>query len=295
MDIRNLEYFLEVARTKSFTKAAQNLFITQPTISRMIKNLEEELEVILFERLGKGVELTDAGRIILFQAQNIVTSVQSLSADLADVMQLKKGELRIGLPPMIGANYFPHVIGKFNKLYPKIIVKLWEYGAKKVEDHVANGNLDIGVTLLPVQEELFLWFPFVEDELKVVVHPTHHLASKSELSLLELAAEEFVLFNEDFLLHDRIINECVRAGFQPRVLYESSQWDFIGEMAAANLGVALLPGTICRRLDKQRVCILDLNQPQIPWNLAMIWRKDRYQSFAAREWLQFARKALQDS
>jgi DNA-binding transcriptional LysR family regulator len=65
-------------------------------------------------------------------------------------------------------------------------------------------------------------------------------------------------------------------------------------MAAANLGVALLPGTICRRLDKQRVRILDLKQPKIPWNLAMIWRKDRYQTFAAREWLQFSRKALQE-
>ena len=114
MEIRNLEYFLEVARTKSFTKAAQNLFITQPTISRMIKNLEDELEVELFERLGKGAELTDAGQTILFQAQNIVTSVRSLSGDLSDVMQLKKGQINIGLPLMIGANFFPRVVGEFN-------------------------------------------------------------------------------------------------------------------------------------------------------------------------------------
>ena len=149
MEVRNLEYFLEVARTKSFTKAAQNLFITQPTISRMIKNLEDELEVELFERLGKGVELTDAGQTILLQAQNIVNSVRGLSSDLSDVMQLKKGQINIGLPPMIGANFFPRVVGEFNKIYPRIKVHLWEHGAKKVEDDVAAGRLEIGVTLLP--------------------------------------------------------------------------------------------------------------------------------------------------
>ena len=295
MEIRNLEYFLEVARTKSFTKAAQNLFITQPTISRMIKNLEDELEVELFERLGKGVELTDAGQTILLQAQNIVNSVRGLSGDLSDVMQLKKGQINIGLPPMIGANFFPRVVGEFNKIYPRIKVHLWEHGAKKVEDDVAAGRLEIGVTLLPVQEEVFQWFSFVKDKLDLVVHPSHRLAGKGSVALAELAAEEFILFQEDFLLHDRIINDCVSVGFQPRIAFKSTQWDFISEMVAANLGVALLPGTICRQLDKQRVCLLPLVQPEILWHLAVIWRKDRYLSFAAREWLNFTRQRLQEA
>lgn len=293
MDIRNLEYFLEVVRTKSFTKAAQNLFITQPTISRMIKNLEEELDVVLFERLGKGAELTDAGRAILLQAQNIVNSVNGLSAELSDVIQLKKGHIHIGLPPMIGANFFPRIIGQFNKLYPKIKVQLWEYGAKKVEDHVADGTLELGVTLLPVQEDVFQWFSFVKDELRVVLNPAHRLAGRPSVTLAELASEELILFSEDFLLHDRIINECISAGFQPRVVYESSQWDFISEMVAADLGVAFLPGTICQQLDKQKVSAPSLVQPAIPWHLAVIWRKDRYLSYAAREWLNFTREQLQ--
>jgi DNA-binding transcriptional LysR family regulator len=194
---------------------------------------------------------------------------------------------------MIGANFFPQVIGQFNKAYPNIKVQLWESGAKRAEDNVENGNLEIGVTLLPVQEELFQWFSFVKDKLNVVVHPSHRLAGNVSISLSELAAEEFILFNEDFLLHDRIIAECVRVGFQPQVVYESSQWDFISEMVAADLGVALLPGTICSQLDKQRLSVLSLIQPEIPWHLAVIWRKNRYLSFAAREWLQFTRKLLQ--
>lgn len=294
MELRNLEYFLEVARTKSFTKAAQNLFLTQPTISRMIKNLEDELEVELFDRLGKGVELTDAGQAILLQTQNIVNSVRALSTDLSDVMQLKKGQIHIGLPPMIGASFFPQVVGEFQKIYPRIKVHLWEYGAKKVEDDVAAGKLEIGVTLLPVLEDIFQWFSFVKDKLSVVVHPSHRLAGKGPVTLADLVEDDFILFQEDFLLHERIINECVRAGFQPKIAFKSSQWDFISEMVAANLGVALLPGTICRQLDKTRVCLLSLTQPEILWHLAVIWCKNRYLSFAAREWLAFTRLRLQE-
>ena len=160
---------------------------------------------------------------------------------------------------------------------------------------VAAGRLEIGVTLLPAPEEVCQWFSFVKDKLELVLHPSHRLAGKGAVALAELAAEEFILFQEDFLLHDRIINDCVSVGFQPKIAFKSTQWDFISEMVAANLGVALLPGTICRQLDKERVCLAPLVQPEILWHLAVIWRKDRYLSFAAREWLNFTRQRLQEA
>lgn len=292
MDIHHLTYFLEVARCKSFTKAAQNLYITQPTISKMIKNIEEELGAVLFERLGKKVELTDAGQAILLQVQNIVHSVQNLSSELDDLRQIQRGHIRIGLPPMVGSSFFPKILGKFHEAYPNITIQLWEDGAKKVADDVANGMLDIGVTLLPIEAEVFDWFSFVEDNLMLVVHPSHRLAAQLVVRLAELAEEEIILFHENFILHDRIMQECIQSGFQPRVSYESSQWDFISEMVAANLGVAFLPSTICRELDKKRVTVLPLIEPVIPWHLAVIWRKNRYLSFAAREWLSFTRQGL---
>lgn len=91
---------------RSFTKAAQSMFITQPTISKTIKSLEDELGVALFDRIGKRIELTDAGKVIELQAQAIVKSFQSLSSELSDLMNLKKGHIRIGLPPMVGSSFF---------------------------------------------------------------------------------------------------------------------------------------------------------------------------------------------
>ncbi|MBW4838579.1 MAG: LysR family transcriptional regulator [Paenibacillaceae bacterium] len=292
MDIRQMQVLIEVARQRSFTKAAEVMYITQPTISKTIKAMEEELGVVLFDRVGKKIELTDAGRIIATQAQQIVTSFQNLTAELDDLRNLKKGHLRIGLPPMVGASFFPKVIGEFHQRYPDITIQLFEDGAKKVEQDVAGGLLDVGVVVLPTVEAELSCFPFVEEKLNLVVHPSHPLAARESADLAELSQDGFVLFREDFTLHDRIIGECAKAGFQPHVIYESSQWDLISEMVAVGLGITLLPETICREIDDEGVRIIPLVKPVIPWKLGIVWRDDRYQSFATREWIRFAQEVL---
>lgn len=287
-----MQVLIEVARLRSFTKAAEALYITQPTISKTIKALEEELGVVLFDRVGKKIELTDAGRIIATQAQQIVTSFQNLMAELDDLRNLKKGHLRIGLPPMVGASFFPRVIGEFHQRYPDITIQLFEDGAKKVEQDVAKGLLDVGVAVLPTVEAELSYFPFVEEKLNLVVHPSHRLADRESVELAELAPDGFVLFREDFTLHDRIIGACAKVGFHPHIIYESSQWDLISEMVAVGLGITLLPETICREIDDAGVRIIPLVNPAIPWKLGIIWRDDRYLSFATREWIRFAQDVL---
>ncbi|GAB6991209.1 cidABC operon transcriptional activator CidR [Paenibacillus pini] len=292
MDIRHLQYFMEVARLQSFTKAAESLYITQPTISKTIKNIEEELGVILFDRSNKKIVLTDAGQIIFEQAQPIVKSFQNLSAELGDLKNLHKGHIRLGLPPMVGSSFFPEVIGQFREKYPQVTMQIFEDGAKKVEMDVGNGLLDIGVVVLPTDDQIFHSFSFVRENLMLIVHHSHRLANRENVPLRELAEEKFVLFREDFTLHGRIISECAKEGFHPHVIYESSQWDMISGMVAANLGIALLPETICREVNKSRIRILPLDDPAIPWQLGVIWHKERYLSFAAREWIAFTQGVL---
>lgn len=294
MDIRQLEYFVHVARLKSFTKAAEALYISQPTISKMIRNMEIELEADLFYREGKSIRLTDAGELLFAKAQNIVESFASLSSELDSLRNLEQGHIRIGLPPMVGASFFPSVIGQFHKRYPQVKIRLHENGAKKVEEDVDTGLLDIGMVLRPVNTEKFHCFTFVEEHLNLILPVGHRMAGEELVSISELAEEEFVLFSEDFTLHDRVITECVKAGFQPKVIYESSQWDLISRMVAAGMGISLLPETICRDMDRSQLIVIPLTNPVIPWELAMIWRKDRYLSFAAREWISFAKGQLRE-
>ncbi|MFS0839969.1 LysR family transcriptional regulator [Paenibacillus sp. 1P03SA] len=292
MDVRHLHYFLETARRKSFTKAAEALHVTQPTISKMIRILEEELGVELFDRTARQIVLTDAGEAVLIQAQQIVRSLENLSVDLADVTSMRKGQIRIGLPPMTGAPFFPELIAAFHRLYPGIGIRLIEEGARTVEREVESGSLDLGVAVLPVDADRFGMFAFVKEELRLVVHPGHRLARRQTVRLAELSGEKFLLFREGFTLHESIPEACIQAGFKPDIIYESSQWDFLSGMAEAGLGVALLPETICRKLNPDKVATVTLVSPRIPWHLVMIWRKEGYLSYAAREWLRFSKEWL---
>ncbi len=288
LDIRHLTYFIEVANHRSFTKAAQTLHITQPSISKMIKLLEEELDVILFYRSAKQIELTDAGQALLHQAQQIVNSFQNLTSELADVIHSKKGAITIGLPPMVGARFFPKIISDFTNLYPQISLTLLEVGSQKVQVGIDDGSLDIGVVMLPVDNEVFEIIPIINEPLMLIVHPDHPLANKSIVDLIELKDENFIFFRKSFTLHDNIINRCIESGFNPKIAFKSSHWDFIAEMVAINFGIALLPRTICQDLDPARIKIIPIEEPMIHWILGIIWKKDRYLSFAAKEWVTFA-------
>ncbi|AJY76747.1 LysR family transcriptional regulator [Paenibacillus beijingensis] len=290
MEIRHLEYVLEVVRHESFTKAAEALHITQPTISKMIKNLEDELGTTLFVRSGKKVKLTDAGQAIVSQSQDIVRLFKNLQSELEDVTNFRKGLVRIGLPPMISSAVFPRVMGRFMASYPNLTIRLVEEGALKVESEVASGEVDVGIVLLPTRDDRFNFFPVIKESLRVVLHPTHPLADKSKLTLAELEHESFIMYREDFALHVKISEECARLGFKPKVLLESAQWDFIYEMTAANVGISLLPESICKSLNPARVCTVPLTDPVILWHIAMIWPKDGYLSFAAREWIRFTKE-----
>ncbi len=292
MDILHLKYFLEVAKSKSFSLAAQKLHVSQPTVSKLVKNIEEELGILLFDRSSRQIELTDAGKILYKQGLQIITLFENIPVELLDVKGLKKGQIKIGLPPMVGARFFPQIISEFNKLYPLIKIKLFEYGAKKVETELLQGNIDIGVVLLPIDQEDFAFFPFVNNPLMLLVHPNHPLAGKAAVALRELSNENFIFLSKDFTLHNLIYEECIKKGFHPKIIYESSQWDFISEMVAANLGIALLPEPVCRNLDSNRIKTIPLNEPTINWYLAIAWRKNKYLSYAAKEWINFTHSFL---
>ncbi|QAY66684.1 LysR family transcriptional regulator [Paenibacillus protaetiae] len=287
MEIRHLQYITEIMRHNSFTKAAQALHITQPSISKMIKGLENELSLEVFNRDSKQVKLTDTGETIVRYAQPILQLFDDLMTELHDLSSLRKGSIRIGLPPMTGANFFPVVMKQFQERYPGIAVQMVEEGAKKIEEWLGEGSLDVGVVLLPVDPDSYHVIPLVQEQVMVAMHPGHRLAAKEQLALEELAEEPFLLFASGFALHDRIIAACEQAGFMPRIVYESSQWDFLREMAAANLGITMLPETICRSFDPGKVKAVPLARPVIPWQPAMAWRKEGYLSHASRAWIAF--------
>jgi len=293
MDIRHLEYFVEVARSLSFTKASRNLHISQPSISKMVKILEDELGVQLLYRSSRQIELTDAGKAVLGKAQEILASFQNLTSELDDVMEMKKGVIRIGIPPIVGASFFPRIIGQFKREYPLVDIQLTEVGTKNIEIGIEDGTLDIGIVCShPTRVNTFNTFSLLKDPLMLVVYPDHPLSKGGEIDFSDLKEENFVLYRQDFSLHDRIIEQCGRYNFYPKIICESSQRDFMVEMVAAKLGITMLPQKICQELDQTKIKIKGFSQPEIFLELSIIWKKDKYLSFAAREWLDFTSKSF---
>ena len=165
-----MQYFVEVVKQKSMTKAAASLFITQPTISNTIKLLEEELEVILFSRYKNQIYLTDAGEAFFFQCKEMLKMYDNIPNELSNLLELKTGRLKIGIPTIINIRILINLISQFHEMYPNITFQLFENGSKKIENDIYYGDLDMGITVLPTNNKSFNTFSFLEEKLKLVVH-----------------------------------------------------------------------------------------------------------------------------
>ncbi|MDQ0218804.1 LysR family transcriptional regulator [Peribacillus cavernae] len=291
MELRQLKYFLEAVKQNSITKASEQLHISQPALSKMIKSLEEELGMPLLFRSNKTSEITDAGQIVFEYAQKILSHVDEMTSTLNDMTSLMRGQINIGIPPIIGSLFFPKVLASFHLEYPNVKMNITEYGAARIVKSVEEGEFELGVVVLPVDERSFQTYPIVWEELKLVVPKQHRLSKQEVVQLNELKDEEFIFYNEEFALYDIIRNKCIDEGFIPNIIFKSSQWDFMSEMVAANLGITILPESICRRVKDKNVNILTL-RPVIPWHLALITKKGRYISFAGRAFIEFLQKAF---
>jgi DNA-binding transcriptional LysR family regulator len=291
LEIKQLESFMEVTRTGNFTTAAENLFITQPALSRIIKSLEDDLGTPLLIRTRKKLILTDAGRILKKHAIKIEKQLQLLDAELDEMFMLKKRHVRIGLPTITNSIFFSQLLASFHEEYPEVTFLLEEDGSKPIEEKIVNGLLDFGVIVLSENNDNLDFYMFVNEKLKLVVPSSHPLAEKQEVSLLELKDESFIMFNRDFELRNLVITACREAGFQPKIISETSQLDFIQELVAYNIGITLLPESTCLELtnDFQTITV---TSPSIEWNLALIWKKDASLSQVAKEFIRFAKIKL---
>ncbi len=285
MELRDLKAFMAVVEHGSFTKAANDSFVSQPSLSKSIKKLEETLQVELLNRSTRKVELTDAGSIVFQQGQKILHAVQELHILLDDLLNIKTGAIKLGIPPLIGTLFFPDIARKFHQLYPEVHLELVERGAKMVEMLVENGDVDMGIVVLPADERKFSVQPFVEDQFFVFMNESHPLAKEDSIALKDLKNETFIIFAEEFTLHDYIIKSCESVGFTPIVGYKSSQWDLILELVSSNLGVTLLPFSIAAKQTNTNVRTIPLHQFHMPWRLGIITKKNTYQSYALKQLL----------
>lgn len=287
MDLRAIELFLAVAEQGSFTKAAEKMFVTQPYLSKVVKQMEEELNVTLFNRTTRKLELTDAGKIVIEQGRMALKPLQDMPHLLNELQNLQKGEIVLGIPPVIGTLIFPSIAQRFNEAFPDVTLRLIELGAKHILTLADEEKIDIGFTVKPFSEENFRVKPYFVDEFMIYLSHEHPLATRQCLKIAELAHEKFIVFTTDFTLRDMVINLCAKNGFKPNIAYESSQWDLMVELISINMGIAVLPKSIFEKHNNPNVNMItiDSDNPYL-WEIAMITKKERYLSYATRAFLE---------
>ncbi|GAB6126181.1 LysR family transcriptional regulator [Humidesulfovibrio idahonensis] len=290
MELRNLHALVEVARRGGFSQAAKALFTTQPNVSKAVRQLEDELGVPLFERMGHKSRLTDAGGVIYRRGLSILTETEDMLAELDELRGLRRGRLRLGLPLFGSSVLFAPIFALFRSRYPGVEISLVEHGSKRLEELLRAGEVDLAASLMPVPEE-FDWQDVRAEPLVALLPASHPLASRPSLRLQDLAKEPFILFDEGFLLNKIILDCCARRGFTPTIAARSGQIDFITGLVAAGLGIALLPRLMAEQRRQPGLGFILLDEPDMVWHMALLWRKGGYLSHAAQAWLALAKEA----
>lgn len=289
MELRSLRAFVEVVRQGGFTSAAKIIYATQPTISKSVRQLEEELGLRLLDRTKTGVQLTEAGHLVYKRALNILGEREDLLLELDELRGLKRGLLRLGIPPFGGSTLFAPIFSAFHDRFPHVEIQLAEHGSRRLCELVLAGDLDFGASLLPVSND-FETLSLQDEPLVALLPASHPRAQADSIRLIDLASDRFVLFEDGFALNDMILAACQRNSFVPSEVTRSGQLDFIVELVASRLGVAFLPLTLANRRPHPQIRQLILDEPHTNWNMAMVWRRNSYISYAGHAWLELTRK-----
>jgi len=292
MDVRALRYFVETVRHASFTQAAKTLFVTQSTVSKMIRQLEEEAGTPLLIRDGHTARPTDTGRVMYQRGLQVLETMRQLSEELRQTADLRRGALEVGIPPMINLLFTP-VVKRFRELHPGIHLTLREGTGQAVEGLVASGELEVGATVLPIAPDSGLATQsFGSYPIWVIGPPDAPWAGKTSLPLTALREARLLIPTDDFAMTRRLRQAFADAGFQPRIAAQSAHWNFLVAMASADLGVALLPEPLMQRMKTRGLSTAKLAKSGMQWDVGHIWQQSGYLSYAARAWLEVSDAVL---
>lgn len=286
MDLRQIEYFCKVSALRSFTKAAAELHVAQPSITNAIHKLEDELGLQLFDRSQRKVILTPEGQAFLRRGDRILFEVRQALAEMADFQNLNKGAIKFAVPPMIGAYLFPNIFTRFQERYSNIALEVWEAGSMASRTMLEQEELDLGLIILPQQSDALDNIPLVHEQIMLCVAPGHRLRSARQVDFSDLREESFIMFKKEFLHHQLILDECTRHKFTPRIVFTSNQLETVKALTASNIGISFLMNMVVQQ--HPVIVSIPLSDP-IRITIGLAWKKGRYLSKAALAFIEFLR------
>lgn len=280
MELHQLRYFIAVADARHFTRAARDLGVAQPSVSKAIRLLERELGTELFHRRRGDLALSTAGEAFLPWARQVVTDLAAAVDEAREVGGMRRGRLSVGATPSITTSILPHALGRFHAAYPGVALRIHEAGSGDLVRELDEGRLDLALVILPVTHRSLETVPLLREELVVAVGQGHELAERRRIALADLRDTPLVMFREGYDLRATTLAACAAAGFEPLYAVEGGEMDGVLRMTAAGLGVSIVPSMVVAKGGPLRAVRIS---PALTRTIAFAYRRDRRVSRATSE------------
>lgn len=290
MEVHQLEYFCMISKLGNFTRAAEILHVSQPSVTKAIKTLEAELNVILIDRSQKHITLTREGQVFLVHAEKITGAINDALQDMSKFQANEQGILKLGIPPMIEGYVFPAIFTGFKKQYPNITLQIFEYDSSmQVQMNLEKGEIDLGI-ILGDQNERPNSLLIMQDQINLCVHHAHPLRSEISVHFRQLKDEVFILHHPNTYQYKTIYANCIENGFVPNILLCTAQLKTIKQLVANKAGIALLLNLVTH--EEKNFSVVPIMPPTY-MNMLMIWSSSRHLSHTSQNFIDFVRAYIQ--
>ncbi len=276
MELDQLRYFLRVAQRGSITKAADELGVSQPALSRSIQKLEEELGQPVIERHPRHVTLTEAGALLQSRAQQIFTILDDTKAEITD--DGISGRVRVGAIPTIAPYFLPKLLQQFAAKFSKATVLVQENTTDNLLKSLTQGEIDLAILAIPVPAKYLEVEELFEEELLLVLPPEHPLVAQEKIKIADIEPYPFVLLDEAHCLSDNVVSYCRQRSFHPVAVERTSQLTMVQELVSLSHGISMIPD-MARQVDQSdRRVYRSLSGKKPTRKVAFAWNPYRFQS-----------------
>ncbi|GGD56058.1 LysR family transcriptional regulator [Paenibacillus nasutitermitis] len=280
MELKQLQYFMAICEELHFTRAAEKMGVSPPNVSQQIRRLEEEFGVLLFDRVGKSIVLTEAGSILHEHGAAVLGHLQQASDAIADLKHMQGGSLSIGVLPGDADLLFYSLLLNFHQSYPTISLSLLE--SMKVTEQVLDRSIDVGVTIGPVIDGRLSSIPLFHEEFSLAININDPLATESFIPLNRLNALKMVMFPPDHQYRKLIDRFCMDNGFTLKPHMVMTTLPSILQMVQSGVGTCVLPRMLLHNLCNPNIKVVQLRNPTPSLDICLIYRSDRYVGYAMR-------------
>lgn len=283
MELRHLRYFIAVAKARNFTRAAESMHVSQPSLSVQIRDLEEELGARLFDRLGRSIALTQAGALFLEHAERALRELERGAQVVGELHGAQRGRLLVGTLATVNSYLIPPVVWRFKQRFPGVHLQVHSQPSTEIVEGLLTDRLDLGLCLLPVSREQLTTVRLFEERLVLVV-PRRYPLTQSRMRMQDLGGLPLVLMPTDYCLRKMVEVECAKAKVNPHVVLEMTSPEGILQAVEGGAGLSILPAPYVRcRHRGPDVRLIDLYDPVPQHPVGLAYKTNRYQNLAARE------------